>query len=310
MVGGHAGSVQSNGEHVIKALQSGARGLTEVEFYKQVQRRCTRGHAHSCQLQALVPQFHGVVLRPHQPASPPPVQALGTSHASRSWGSVWGPSAPTLKDTGVQDGQAAYIQLEDVTLGMAAPCVCDMKIGTRSWGPAASRRKQDRAISRYPTQLVAGYRFTGMRTFRPHDASGATWAQYARDYGKNLALHALPDGWTAFLWDGATFRHEVADEIIAQLHQMLAWFEAQRDWHFFSSSVLIAFDGAWKPGQGKPPVRVKLIDFSHAANARGKPDLSVAVGLRNAIQALQAAASEHARPRLSPGRVPVTEPPA
>ena len=53
-----------------------------------------------------------------------------------------------------------------------------------------------------------------------------------------------------------------ASGAIAQLESLLSWFESQTDFHFYSASVLILYEGDAQ-GADDANVRVRLVDFAH-----------------------------------------------
>lgn len=49
---------------------------------------------------------------------------------------------------------------------------------------------------------------------------------------------------------------------VAQLQSLLSWFEIQEDFHFYSASILILYEGDAE-GSSDANVRVRLVDFAH-----------------------------------------------
>lgn len=62
-------------------------------------------------------------------------------------------------------GTSHYIVLEDLTKGMDAACVCDLKIGRRGHDEQASTKKvlQQKALCAVTTSSSLGFRMCGMR---------------------------------------------------------------------------------------------------------------------------------------------------
>src|SRR5262249_33255930 len=127
----------------------------------------------------------------------------------------------------------------------------------------------------YPWQATLGFRLTGMQVF---DARTGAVRAYDRFYGRSLAPEHVADGLAAFL-AAAVPRAPVVAAIRAQLADVRAWFASQTSLRFFSSSLLVVYDGA--PPNGAPAtVRVRLIDFAHAyAAAEHSADDGCHVGL-------------------------------
>ncbi len=135
----------TNGKYVLKPMQNGSRGLREAEFYERLL-KITETDA---SVGALFPGYFGVV------------QTEGGSKRLKA-----------AVNTHDLPAGATWLKLQDMTAGFHKPCVADIKLGTRTWSPGSSNRKRDKAIARYPHQLLAGYRFTGMRVFTSRPETG------------------------------------------------------------------------------------------------------------------------------------------
>jgi len=299
VVGGHEGML-TDGKHVLKPMQNSSRGLREAAFYETVESLAEA----QPQLRSLFPAYYGVVQSGDE-----------ASRLSRA-----------AKNNELPSG-ASWLKLQDLTAGFNRPCVADVKLGTRTWSPGSSDRKRRKAIARYPHQLVAGYRFTGMRVFTSCEASACLPSNHAavlknrklegselqavsthndsqpsdqcvllhrRQYGRSLGhLHGM-QGWLDFLSDGQQVRWECIPALLLQLRDMQTWLRQQRRFEFYSSSLLIVYD-ADGPADS---VVVRLIDFAHAKDmpaaetanpaAQPKGDRGTLVGIQNLIASLEA----------------------
>lgn len=72
---------------------------------------------------------------------------------------------------------------------------------------------------------------------------------------------------------------------IAQLRRLEAWFAAQREFCFYSSSVLIIYEGA-ADSAATAAVTVRLVDFAHTFPSGGRRDKNFLEGTRALAQAL------------------------
>ena len=309
VVGGHDGML-SNGQVVLKPLQSGHRGRREADFYAAVAASTAAGPPP----RSFMPAFHGVVRA-----------GAGSD------------SAPAAACSGAPAAGTAWLQLDDITAGMREPCVLDLKLGCISWSPGSSARKRSKAVKRYPHQLVAGYRFTGMRVHRPGmeltgsssaalqvpgapasgegsdlqvSAAGSGVVVHRRGFGRALHHADMARGWCEFLFDGRRLRLDLLPALAGRVGEVLAWFESQRQFHFFSSSLLIAYDA----GDPTPAsLRLCLIDFAHVqdaapATAPGQVpalDTCTLVGLRNMAADLHRLQDAAARDALHFAPLPV-----
>lgn len=69
----------------------------------------------------------------------------------------------------------------------------------------------------------------------------------------------------------------------AQLDHIRRYFQTQKHYHFYSSSVLLAYDAETLSNDKNtyPLLRVSLIDFAHVTPADGKIDLNYLQGITN-----------------------------
>jgi hypothetical protein len=58
-----------------------------------------------------------------------------------------------------------YLQLEDLVKSMDAPCIMDMKLGTKSYEPTANAEKIAIESRKFPLQSTLGFRLQGMKVF-------------------------------------------------------------------------------------------------------------------------------------------------
>ena len=54
-------------------------------------------------------------------------------------------------------GLSDYLVLENLTQGLGAPCVMDVKIGARTFGPDASEAKKKQEDAKYQGTKVSSY---------------------------------------------------------------------------------------------------------------------------------------------------------
>lgn len=83
--------------------------------------------------------------------------------------------------------------------------------------------------------------------------------------------------------------------VLQQLCELAGVFERQASYHFFSSSVLLLYEGAARSAT-EARVAVRLIDFAHAfptdcTEGVSGPDANTLAGLRGLISAVEAAAA-------------------
>lgn len=72
---------------------------------------------------------------------------------------------------------------------------------------------------------------------------------------------------------------------ISQLQQLEQWFQAQREFYFYSSSVLLIYEGDAETEE-EARVTIKLVDFAHTFASDGKKDTNFVGGISALIEAL------------------------
>jgi len=185
-----------------------------------------------------------------------------------------------------------HVLLEDLTGNLVAPCVADVKVGTRTWRHGTLSTKVSRVLfkcvvrcaacvrcsrrtnlhslpcSRYPYQAVLGFRFTGMAVFRPHHGTNGGYVKFSRDYGWSLTPDSVLDGFRQFLYDGQRVRLELVPPLLEKIQKIRRWFQTQRCYQFYSSSLLLVYDGAAASAEDAiASLDVRMIDFAHAMPA-------------------------------------------
>ncbi|KAL6067969.1 Inositol hexakisphosphate kinase 1 [Balamuthia mandrillaris] len=168
-------------------------------------------------------------------------------------------------DTGVKK----YIVLEDLTAGLRGPCICDLKIGTRGHDDKATTHKylQQKALCKLTTSSTMGFRMCGMRVWQldgPEIIRDKRW-------GSKLKETTMRGALVQFLDNGEGVRFDIIPRWLAKLYEIKQWFEEQTMFNFYSSSILLIYDGASLPGgtsdgdsdDKEEHVDVRMVDFAH-----------------------------------------------
>jgi hypothetical protein len=170
-----------------------------------------------------------------------------------------------------------HIVLEDLTQGFKHPCLVDLKIGKRTYDENATQKKIEKEINKYPPQEKLGFRFTGIKVWQPKENN---YKFYDRFFGQGLKEENINEGFKAFLYNGEVLRDEVIGGITTELEKMYQEFKKQNKFRFYTSSILIIYDGDFQNNK----VVVKFIDPARCFKiSDGGVDESVIYGIRNLI---------------------------
>ncbi|XP_030532463.2 inositol polyphosphate multikinase beta-like [Rhodamnia argentea] len=255
--GGTLGPLVDDLGRFYKPLQSDQRGDTEVAFYNSL---CSNTEIPS-DIRELFPVFHGT-------------QIIEASDGS---------------------GPQPHMVLEDLVAGRVNPSVMDIKMGSRTWYPEASEKYIQKCLEkdRKGTSVSLGFRISGLKAYQSSKA--AFWQPVKKVVdsfnaddvrlalrkfvSSNLSLgsNADPD----CLYASTVYSH--GGGILAQLSRLKQWFEVQTNYHFYSCSILIFYDGE-SALDGCADPKLKLVDFAHVVDGHGVIDHNFLGGLCSLIK--------------------------
>ena len=102
--------------------------------------------------------------------------------------------------------------------------------------------------------------------------------KFSRSLDENDLTHAI----ALFYQFHQDAQINIIRETIEKLQSFRRWFEKQTTYHFFASSIIIAYNATGKENQNTD-VRIKLVDFAHVFPANDKRDDNFLSGL-NAVE--------------------------
>lgn len=157
----------------------------------------------------------------------------------------------------------SFLVLEDVTASYAEPCVMDIKIGKQTHAPDASVIKASIEAQKGLHHTDNGYRITGMRIF---DESGAV--DLKRDDIYAMCSFSNEKALAMFLKNAPVGQKNViVRHILHRICEMETYFEQQKEFRFYGSSLLFVYGRHRAVGLIPPSTAidcsVHLIDAAH-----------------------------------------------
>ncbi|XP_013865260.1 inositol hexakisphosphate kinase 2 [Austrofundulus limnaeus] len=148
-----------------------------------------------------------------------------------------------MKENAKHRNQYKCILLENLTWRHSVPCVLDLKMGTRQYGDDTSEEKKAMHIRKcqQSTSASIGVRLCGMQVY--HSDTGKL--MFMNKYlGRKLTPPGFKEALFQFFHSGRRLRHELLTPVLSRLREMQAVLEACESYRFYSSSLLIIYDGA------------------------------------------------------------------
>uniref|UniRef100_T1J094 Kinase n=1 Tax=Strigamia maritima TaxID=126957 RepID=T1J094_STRMM len=139
-----------------------------------------------------------------------------------------------------------FILLENLTWNYKYPCVLDLKMGIRQYGDDATpakKKRQDAKVA-MSTSSKLGVRICGMQVYQKNVRRFLCRNKY---YGRTLSVNGFRQALIQFLHNGMRVRSELISSIVEQLQQLVSVLERQDTFRFYTSSLLMLYDGS-EPG--------------------------------------------------------------
>jgi len=177
-----------------------------------------------------------------------------------------------------------YIKMEDIAANFVKPCIADIKIGRQTWDPYSAPEKQLSEDNKYRgTKDSLGFCIPGMCIY---DSASGEVLKLDKKYGRTLDNVSVRDALLLYLNGTNGVNRLLLSDILRQLHTIRLWFEEQRHFSFYATSLLLVYDADSLEKSSSSPVdvRIRMIDFAHVYPAHGSHDANYMHGLCNLIQ--------------------------
>jgi len=183
-----------------------------------------------------------------------------------------------------------YLILENLTHGYGKPCVLDIKMGVRTYGPDASEEKKAKQDASYRgTKIPFGFSVPGLIAYTGKEKSEQI--KLDKTFGKSLDKDNITSVFDLYLDTENKTEHTktLARIFLSKLKEFQEMYEQQKTYHIFGSSLLFVYDASAiickeKAESLHEHVTLKMIDFAHVHPANEELDENYLIGLRSLIK--------------------------
>ncbi|XP_060062473.1 inositol hexakisphosphate kinase 1-like [Ylistrum balloti] len=140
------------------------------------------------------------------------------------------------------DGEQKFIMLGNLVSSFRMPCILDIKMGTRQHGEDSSEEKKKLLEERcaHSTSATLGIRICGMQVFQ---AETNTYLKFNKYHGRALDDDGLRQALRQFFSNSLTLNIRELSRMVSKLRRLHHVLSTQHTFYFFSSSLLLFYDG-------------------------------------------------------------------
>ncbi|RXM96583.1 Inositol hexakisphosphate kinase 1 [Acipenser ruthenus] len=169
-----------------------------------------------------------------------------------------------VKRDGYRSATPEFLLLENVVHHFEYPCILDLKMGTRQHGDDASEEKAARQMKKCAQSTSA--------TLGVYQMDTGHYLCRNKYYGRGLSNEGFQMALYQFMHNGNQLRRDLFQPILGKLRNLVAVLEKQASYRFYSSSLLIIYDGK-QPGAepGHKPAEPPGLDPSLPTQIPAQP---------------------------------------
>jgi len=144
------------------------------------------------------------------------------------------------KDSNSSEYNGLYLILENLVYGFSKPCICDIKMGTQTFEPSADLEKKQRRIAKFKYQEQFGFCISGLKVYNTLTDAYIT---QNKKFGRSATPETIKEMVLSIFHNGRGYRIDALLSILEQLQSIQEYMSYQTDFKFYSSSLLLVYEG-------------------------------------------------------------------